>query len=65
MEVPTLDFATQGAASGLLETVATTTVTVAGLAFSVTVVAFTLTAQQPIRREGGMTGRLAVVPFSR
>lgn len=44
--VPTLSIGTQEAATGLLETIATATVSVAGLAFSVTVVAFTLTSSQ-------------------
>lgn len=46
IEIPTFAFDTQEAATGLLETVATATVAVAGIAFSVTVVAFTLTSQQ-------------------
>lgn len=46
VDVPVFEFAGQDAARSLLETVATTTVAVAGLAFSVTVVAFTLAASQ-------------------
>lgn len=46
IEIPTFSFATEDAARGLLETIATSTVAVAGLAFSVTVVAFTLTSSQ-------------------
>lgn len=46
VEIPTFEFDTQDAATGLLETIATTTVAVAGLSFSVTIVAFTLTSQQ-------------------
>lgn len=45
-EVPLFGFSTQDAARGLLETVATATVSVAGIAFSVTIVAFTLSANQ-------------------
>jgi uncharacterized membrane protein len=44
--VPTISFRTEDAARGLLETVATVTVSVAGLAFSVTIVAFTLASSQ-------------------
>lgn len=46
VEVPLFGFSTQDAARGLLETVATATVSVAGIAFSVTIVAFTLSANQ-------------------
>lgn len=46
IELPTFAVQSQQAAVGLLETIATVTVSVAGLAFSVTVVAFTLTSQQ-------------------
>ncbi|NLT05146.1 MAG: DUF2254 domain-containing protein [Solirubrobacterales bacterium] len=46
VSMPLFEFSTQDAARGLLETIATTTVSVAGLAFSVTVVAFTLSSNQ-------------------
>lgn len=46
VDLPAFDFDSQDAGRGLLETVATTTVAVAGLSFSVTVVAFTLAASQ-------------------
>lgn len=45
-DVPLFDFSTQGAARGMLETIATVTVSVAGIAFSVTIVAFTLSTNQ-------------------
>ncbi len=44
--VPVLTFDSQSAARGLLETIATTTTAVAGLSFSVTVVAITLASSQ-------------------
>lgn len=44
--VPLFDFTSQEAARGMLETVATATVSVAGIAFSITIVAFTLSANQ-------------------
>ncbi len=44
--VPALTFDSQSTARGLLETIATTTTTVAGLSFSVTVVAITLASSQ-------------------
>lgn len=44
--VPMLDFDSQSTARSLLETIATATTAVAGLSFSVTVVALTLAAQQ-------------------
>lgn len=46
VDLPVFDFATQDTARSLLETVATVTVSVAGLSFSVTVVAFTLASSQ-------------------
>lgn len=46
VDVPVFEFDSQEAARGMLETVATVTVAVAGLAFSVTVVAFTLASNQ-------------------
>lgn len=46
VHVPLFVFATQEAARGMLETVATVTVAVAGLSFSVTIVAFTLSSNQ-------------------
>lgn len=46
LDLPIFSFETQDAARSLLETVATVTVSVAGLAFSVTIVAFTLTSSQ-------------------
>ena len=46
VDIPTFSFAGPDAATGLLETIATVTVSVAGLAFSVTIVAFTLTSSQ-------------------
>lgn len=45
-DVPLFDFSSQGAARGMLETIATVTVSVVGIAFSVTIVAFTLSANQ-------------------
>lgn len=45
-DVPLLAFSGQDAARSMLETIATTTVAVAGIAISVTIVAFTLTANQ-------------------
>lgn len=44
--VPLFEFASQDAARSMLETVAMATVSVAGIAFSITVVAFTLSASQ-------------------
>jgi uncharacterized membrane protein len=44
--VPVLTFDSQSTARGLLETIATATTAVAGLSFSVTLVAFTLASQQ-------------------
>ena len=44
--VPVLTFDSQSAARGVLETIATTTTAVAGLSFSVTVVAITLASSQ-------------------
>lgn len=46
VELPVFDFASQDSARSLLETVATATVSVAGLSFSVTIVAFTLASSQ-------------------
>lgn len=46
VELPLFAFDTSDSARSLLETVGTVTVAVAGLAFSVTIVAFTLTATQ-------------------
>ena len=46
VNLPVLTFDSQSTARGLLETIATATVSVAGLSFSVTVVAFTLASQQ-------------------
>jgi uncharacterized membrane protein len=46
VHVPLFVFATPEAARGMLETVATATVAVAGLSFSVTIVAFTLSSNQ-------------------
>lgn len=46
LDLPVFDFAGQPAARSLLQTVATATVSVAGLSFSVTVVAFTLASSQ-------------------
>lgn len=46
VRLPLFDFDTNDSARSLLETVATVTVAVAGLSFSVTIVAFTLTATQ-------------------
>lgn len=46
IDLPVFDFASQDVARSLLETVATVTVSVAGLSFSVTVVAFTLASAQ-------------------
>ncbi len=46
LHVPLLGFATLEAARGMLETIATVTVAVAGLSFSVTIVAFTLSSNQ-------------------
>lgn len=46
IDVPAFDFESEDAGRGLLETVATSTVAVAGVAFSVTVVAFTLASSQ-------------------
>jgi uncharacterized membrane protein len=45
-DLPVLTFDSQSSARSLLETIATTTVAVAGLSFSVTVVAFTLASSQ-------------------
>jgi uncharacterized membrane protein len=45
-DVPLFDFAGQDAARSMLETIAMATVSVAGIAFSITVVAFTLSASQ-------------------
>jgi uncharacterized membrane protein len=45
-DVPLFDFSTQEAARGMLETIATVMVSVAGIAFSVTIVAFTLSTNQ-------------------
>lgn len=45
-KVPLFVFSTQEAARGMLETIATATVAVAGISISVTVVAFTLSANQ-------------------
>jgi len=45
-DVPLFDFAGQDAARGMLETIAMAAVSVAGIAFSITVVAFTLSANQ-------------------
>ena len=45
-DLPVFEFADRDAVRSLLQTVATTTVSVAGLAFSVTVVAFTLASSQ-------------------
>ncbi len=46
VDVPFFDFADQQAARSILEAITTVTVSVVGIAFSVTVVAFTLTANQ-------------------
>ncbi|HEX6228930.1 MAG TPA: DUF2254 domain-containing protein [Solirubrobacterales bacterium] len=46
VSIPLFVFSTQDAARGMLETIATVTVAVAGISFSVTVVAFTLSANQ-------------------
>lgn len=46
VNLPVLTFDGQSSARSLLETIATATVSVAGLSFSVTVVAFTLASQQ-------------------
>lgn len=46
IRVPLFVFSTQDAARSMLETIATATVSVAGIAISVTVVAFTLSANQ-------------------
>ena len=46
VKVPFFDFADPEAARSILETIATVTVSVVGIAFSVTVVAFTLSANQ-------------------
>ena len=46
VELPVFAFTTEDAARSLLQTVATATVSVAGLSFSVTVVAFTLASSQ-------------------
>ena len=46
LDLPVLDFIDRDVARGLLETVATATVSVTGLAFSVTIVAFTLASSQ-------------------
>ena len=46
IDVPILSFQDQSSARSLLETIGTTTVAVAGLSFSVTVVAFTLASSQ-------------------
>jgi len=46
LDLPLFVFSTQDAARSLLETISTVTVAVAGLAFSVTIVAFTLSANQ-------------------
>ena len=46
IDLPALSFDDQSAARSLLETIATATVSVAGLSFSVTVVAFTLASSQ-------------------
>lgn len=46
VDLPVFDFAGQEVARSLLETIATATVSVAGLSFSVTVVAFTLASSQ-------------------
>ena len=46
VDLPVFDFSGQDAARSLLQTVATATVSVAGLSFSVTVVAFTLASSQ-------------------
>jgi uncharacterized membrane protein len=45
-DVPLFDFSSQEAARSMLETIATVTVSVAGIAFSVTIVAFTLSTRQ-------------------
>ncbi len=45
-KVPLFDFSTQEAARSMLETIATVMVSVAGIAFSVTIVAFTLSTNQ-------------------
>ena len=44
--MPLFDFSTEEAARSMLETIATVTVSVAGIAFSVTIVAFTLSTNQ-------------------
>lgn len=46
VDLPVLSFESQSSARSLLETIGTTTVAVAGLSFSVTVVAFTLASSQ-------------------
>jgi uncharacterized membrane protein len=46
IQVPLFVFSTQDAARSMLEAVATATVSVAGISFSVTIVAFTLSANQ-------------------
>ncbi len=46
VHVPLFVFSTQDAARGMLETIATATVSVAGISISVTIVAFTLSANQ-------------------
>lgn len=46
LHLPALEFDTQSAGRSLLETIATSTVAVAGIAFSVTLVAFTLASSQ-------------------
>jgi uncharacterized membrane protein len=46
VDLPLFDFTTEDAVRSLLQTVATATVSVAGLSFSVTVVAFTLASSQ-------------------
>lgn len=46
VRVPLFVFSTQEAARGMLETIATATVAVAGISISVTIVAFTLSANQ-------------------
>jgi uncharacterized membrane protein len=46
VDLPVFAFTTEDAARSLLQTVTTATVSVAGLSFSVTVVAFTLASSQ-------------------
>lgn len=46
IDLPVLSFESQSSARSLLETIGTTTVAVAGLSFSVTIVAFTLASSQ-------------------